>query len=280
MEERNRFVDLHVHTNYSDGIFAPGKVVGLAKERGLTGFAVTDHDTVRGVEEALSAGVNLGVEVIPGVEISANYLKSPEKEVHILGYFVDWKDEKFVATLERFRQVRYERAKSIVSKLNGLSIMISFEDVIKNAGNMNSVGRLHIARALIEKGVVHNVGEAFARYLAPDKPGYVPKDMLSPREAIELILNSKGIPVLAHPQYGASDNESIAEFVGYGLKGIEVWHTKHTKRMIMYFLDLVKKFGLTPTGGSDCHGGIDHHGPVIGNLKIPYEVLEALKEVR
>jgi len=270
------YIDLHVHTNYSDGSFTPKEVVEYCKKVGVIAVGITDHDNIDGIKEAIIEGEKLGVEVVPGVEISCDFKDSSEEEIHILGYYIDYENAKLKQTLKFFQEARQKRAYKIFNKLVSLGIPIKEEDVFKDS--IKSIGRLHFARVLKEKNLVSSIKEAFELYLGYGKPAYEAKLKVSPKEAISLIVEAKGIPILAHPYLEISMNtKSIKELIEYGIKGIEVYHSKHPKNITDELLLLAEKYDLLITGGSDCHGSIDGHPPLLGSLKIPYKVLENIK---
>lgn len=271
------YIDLHVHTNYSDGSFSPKQVIDYCKNIGVVAVGITDHDTTLAIEEAIEEGRKENLEVISGVELSCNFKNSSEGEIHILGYFIDWKNESLQKKLKIFREARKERALKILKKLNSLGFHIKEEEIINN--NINSIGRLHFARLLVEKNITNSIKEAFDLYLGYGKPAYVEKFKLEVKEAISLILESKGIPILAHPYWGTSlDVESLKKLINLGIKGIEVYHPKHSKNVINELLTLAEKYELLVTGGSDCHGVINGQKPLLGSLKLSYEILKKLKD--
>jgi len=265
--------DLHVHTNASDGTETPQKVVQLAKKAGLEAIAITDHDTLDGLFEALRAGREATVEVIPGVELSTEY---NDLDLHILGYFIDFNHQVFLQHLVVLREKRTERAFKIVKKLQHLGIPINFEQVQKTAGN-SSLGRPHIARTLMYAGLVHTPAEAFERYIARGRPAYVPRFKYTPEKVVELILEAKGVPVMAHPGLAGCD-ELIPKLVEAGLKGIEVYYPKHTSQQVEHYLALCAKYDLLPTGGSDYHGFVHKEHSRLASVTVPYLVVQKLKE--
>ncbi len=245
--------DLHLHTTASDGTDTPGKLVSIAADKGFELIAITDHDTMSGVEEAREAGKRRGVRVIPGVEISAG----GDTEVHVLGYAIRQPD-KLVQVLERMRTQRSDRMRQMVIKLNNLGIPVSLEKV--NGMAQESVGRSHLARALIDLGVVKDVREAFQRYLAPGKPAFVEREKLTVSQAVALIASAGGIPVIAHPGQNHGDTfwmkERFAELKESGLRGIEAYHMAHSQQQAISFARMAKDLDLLVTGGSDYHGTI------------------------
>ena len=271
-------IDLHIHTYYSDGAFAPAKAVQYALGKKLSAISITDHDSVEGMPEALEEGKRLGLEVIPGVELSAEVNGAERSEMHILGYYINWKNETLRESLALFRKVRQERADRILEKLSKLGVRLGEEALRKKSGR-GSIGRLHFAKALIEEGFAKNITDAFQKYLGIGKPAYVPKCRLTPDEAIKMIRRSGGIPVLAHPYYGHYSNRNLLRgLVRSGLRGIEVWHSKHPPQSVELFKNLAKELGLIATGGSDCHGSYADEPAMMGTVKIPYSVVTSLKE--
>lgn len=274
-----KYIDLHVHTNCSDGSFSPEAVVEYAAKINLSAIGITDHDTTEAVAKAELAGKKYNLEVIPGVELSVESPNRPGLELHILGYFLEYNNESFQERLSFFRQKRHERAQQILEKLHGMNIYIDGNKLIEKT-NDNAIGRLHFAQALLEEGYVNNIQEAFQKYIGFGKPAYVPKARLSPAEAMAMITNVKGIPVLAHPYFAEINEDMIQQLVNLGLKGIEVYHCKHSLSDIGRFKHYANEFGLLMTGGSDCHGEIDKNEPLMGTMKVSYEILERMKEYK
>lgn len=245
--------DLHIHTTASDGTDSPEAVVALAAEKGFSIIAITDHDTMRGVPEAVAAGEKYGVRVIGGVEISAG----GQTEVHVLGYGI--RDaERLEQTLSLMRDKRAERMAAMVEKLRALGVDVTLDEVM--ALSDGSVGRSHLARVLIDKGVVRDVREAFARYLSPGKPAYVEREKLSVQQAVRLIADCGGLPVIAHPgqNHGESywGRERFHALKAYGLRGIEVYHMAHGAAQAAAFERIARAENLLVTGGSDYHGKV------------------------
>ena len=269
-----KYADLHLHTSFSDGAYSPEGLVNSAVKAGLAAIAVTDHDTVSGVALAIDAAKDRGVEVIPGIELSA---EEGSQEVHILGYFIDYNNNGLLKRLGVLKQNRIERIYKIAEKLNGLGAPLEPEAVFKLAGG-GTVGRLHIARALVSKGFVKNNPEAFQRYIGDRSPAYVLGFRFSAKDAIALIREVGGIPVLAHP-YSMHKDELIPVFVDYGLMGLEVYYPEHSQSMINFYSKMAEKLGLLVAGGSDCHGDAKEEVK-IGMIRLPYEFVEKLKAAR
>lgn len=256
----------------------------LAKEGGLTAMALTDHDTVDGLPEAVAAGEQLGVEIIPGVEISAQF---PGGTMHILGLFVDYADGLLDQRLAVLKQARIDRNPQIIAKLNALGIPITMARVQEISGG-GQVGRPHIARALMELGAVQNLQEAFDKYLGWRKAAYVSKFRFPPEAALAMIREAKGIPVLAHPftlNQGSAYalRNVIIELKGLGLAGLEVFYSDHTPEQIALYLKLAQELGLLITGGSDFHG-LNKPEISLGTMscqdRVTYALVAALKAWR
>ncbi len=280
----NLWIDLHVHTTASDGTFSPSEVVKHAQAKGLTAIAITDHDTVQGVAEAVEVGRLLGLEVIPGVEISVDHAN---KEMHILGYFIELDSPVLAEKLKELQSYRELRNPLMVEKLCSLGLAVTLEEVAAIAQG-DIIGRPHFAALLVKKGYVVDKPTAFERYLAQGKPAYVKKEKLTPAEGIQLILAAGGIPVLAHPKYLLESNspESLSTLIKslkkLGLQGIEVYYSTHTTQEEKLYKKLANSENLLLTGGSDFHGDNKPEiflGSGKGNLSIPYQLLSNLKEL-
>lgn len=265
-------VDLHIHTIFSDGTLSPYETVKMGKLNGLMGLSITDHDEVGGIEEAFKAGKKLGIKVIPGVEFSAKY---NERSLHILGYFIDYKNPKVTEFVVQMREARYQRAIKIIEKLEEQGFHITLDEVKSQAG-IGNIGRPHIASVLINKGLIKNTQEAFNLYLGDGKPCYISKSSITPDAIISLILETGGIPVLAHPGLNKMD-ENIPELIEKGIKGIEVWTPGQRAKETKKYLDIAEKYNLVTTGGSDSHGTRAGY-PQVGEFCVPNEVLEKLEK--
>ena len=265
-------VDLHTHSNASDGELTPAELVRLALERGLTTIALTDHDSVAGIDAAQQAARGTSLEVIQGVELSADV---PKGEVHVLGYFVDWHAPAFLAMLAEFRDSRYGRAEKMTKKLDALGVSISFDRVKEIAGDA-SIGRPHVAQAIVEAGYAGTVTEAFSKYISHDGPAYVEHFRLAPEDAVALILRAGGVPVLAHPR---EVTDWVFPLVKAGLLGLEVYYGMYDDATRAELARLAKQFGLIATGGSDFHG-LKKMGHLagLGENDVPPEVVEKLRK--
>ncbi len=266
-------VDLHVHTTASDGSMSPGQVVELAANLHLKAIAISDHDTIKGISEALIYGVQLGVEVIPAIELSSKY---NSRDVHILGYFIDYRSKKLIDYLRILREARVDRAQKIVNCLQKNGLDITFDEVMRIAGDA-SIGRPHIARALLAKNYVADIGEAFSKYLKSGAPCFLEKFVYPTEKAIFVVHEAGGLAVFAHPGLAKLD-EQIPEFIKMGLDGIEAYHGEHTPEQTEHYLKVAREYGLLITGGSDDHGPISTHGLRLGSVPVPDEIVDRLKE--
>ncbi|MGN0465722.1 MAG: PHP domain-containing protein [Lachnospiraceae bacterium] len=275
------FIDLHVHSNASDGTLTPTEVVNLAKEKKLTAIALTDHDTMEGVKEATEAAKGSELEIISGVEISCEY---KEKEIHILGLFVDIDCEELLYGLDICRKKRDERNEKMLLNFQKAGILMTMEEL--DGGNPNAViTRAHFARYLVEHGYVKKKDDAFKKYLGKKCSFYVPREYMKPEKAIQLIKKAGGLSFLAHAYlYKMSDKEieqMVEQLISYGLDGIEVYHSSHNICESRKLQALAKKKGLLISGGSDFHGT---NKPDIdlsvgrGNLRLPHYILEDIKK--
>jgi predicted metal-dependent phosphoesterase TrpH len=277
-------IDLHVHTSYSDGTLSPRELLRYAADRGIEALAVTDHDTVDGVAEALQEGNEVGVEVVPGVEISAQWESGI---LHILGYFVRTDHPELIETLAYLKKEREDRNTKILSRLRDLNVHISLDEVNSEAG-CGVPGRPHIAGVMARKRYVSTLQEAFDRYLKRGASAYVQKAKLAPIDAMQLIIRADGLPVLAHPHsLGERDPSRLEEIVkglaDQGLQGIEVYYPKHTPDQTRTFLEVTRRFDLAVTGGTDFHGSNKPEielGIIPGQGPLPSSLLLELKERR
>ena len=278
------YVDLHLHTTASDGVLSPAEIVRYAKGKGLQAIAITDHDTIDGCEEGLSEGGRIGFEVIPGIEISAEY--SPGS-MHILGFCLDIHHPLLSERLEFLQKARAERNPKMVAKLNQLGIKITYEEVLKASGG-GQVGRPHFANVLLEKKVVKNFQEAFDRFLKKGAPAYVDKFRFTSKEALHFIREARGVAVLAHPNtLGVSRSSElekvIAQLVDEGLQGIEVYYPEHSSTEVVQYKTLADRYKLLSTGGTDYHGIEKNEldiGVGRGEMKLPYSIVEDIKALR
>lgn len=266
-------IDLHIHTNASDGKYSPAEVVRQAVEHGLTVIAITDHDTVDGIVPALNAAkASSNLRVIPGVEIST---ETSSGETHILGYFIDYYDNQLKTTLELMRNSRRYRAQKMIAKLHNLGVHIDWRRVQEIAGS-GAIGRPHIAQAMLEKGYIASLKEAFAKYIGRDCPAYVEREKITPVEAVQLIVKASGLPVLAHPTTMDHPETTIAELKEAGLVGVEAYYGNYTAEEADKLSALAEKHHLIITGGSDYHGLDIINEPMLGTVNVPDRTAEQL----
>ncbi|MGI5838317.1 MAG: PHP domain-containing protein [bacterium] len=271
MRTKVDYADLHVHTTFSDGVWTPEEVVRMGREAGLKAVGIADHDTMEGLERADAAGMEQEIVIVPGIEINTDY---QQKSVHILGYYCNRESDVLHSQLNRLRQARQGRAAKIVEKLRAAGVSISYERVLRLAG-AGTVGRPHVARAIIELGLATSIQDAFAKYLVPGRPGYVERYKITPAQATAVIRQSGGIPVLAHPGAAGMD-ELIPALLPHGLLGIEVYHPEHDAAATRHYARLAQEMGLLVTGGSDAHGP-DYRSPTrVGSYRVPYDYVEAI----
>lgn len=270
-------IDLHIHSNASDGTLSPEQVVRAACRANLAVIALADHDTTDGVDEALSAARREGgVTVVPAVEISAEH---PRGDVHILGYFMDYKSPAFQSFLRRPRSARPERIEAMCEKLTALGLPVTAGEVRAVAGKASSVGRPHLARVMLNKGYIEHMDDAFRLYLREGKPAYVKRFKNPARESIERIHACGGISVIAHP--GLCEDPGIVEdLIEEGVMGIEAYCHDHDQAKEDHFSGLARRHGLLITGGSDYHGEMLEKTFRLGDLKVPYACYEALEAAR
>lgn len=269
-----KFADLHIHTVFSDGTYTPEQLVSESRKAGVAAVSVVDHDCVEGIKPTIEAARAKDIEVISGIELSAEY---DGLEIHILGYLIDYDSAVLLERVEKLRKNRIERVHKIVDKLREAGVVLDPQKVFDIAGK-GTVGRLHIALALLKEGKVSTVFEAFQKYIGDKACAYVLGFKFSPKEAIKLIKEAGGIPVLAHP-YSVNNDEIIYRFIEDGLMGLEVYYPEHSQSVINFYLDLAKRHNLLVTGGSDCHGSAKPNVK-IGLSKIPYELVERLKAAK
>jgi predicted metal-dependent phosphoesterase TrpH len=267
--------DLHTHSDRSDGTLPPSEVVALAARRDLVGVALTDHDTFEGIPEGTQAAERLGLELVPGIEFSAEY---DGASLHILGYWVDPHDDAVNAELDRLTATRLRRGELIVEKLQELGYEISFDRVAALAGGQ-TIARPHIAAAMVEAGIVATEKEAFDRFISDDGLAYVPKHALDPLDALRLIRDAAGVCVLAHPGMwkgsGSVPDELIERMAEGGMVGIEVWHPDHDEAMRQKYAALAERLGVIATSASDCHG--ERYGYRLGSERTDAETYLELR---
>lgn len=283
MEGFMELIDLHVHTTFSDGTLSPAQVVSLAVTKGLKAIAITDHDTIEGVNEALHAAKDTFLEVIPGTELSCMY---GEKEIHMLGLFLNCDTPGLRESLAAKKEGRKMRNLEMMRRLGEDGIILTMED-LTGANEDTIITRAHFAKALMEKGYVTTMDQAFRKYLGHDKKYCPPKEGFTPEEAIRLILEADGFPAIAHPmlyKMGYKDIEKmITEFQEFGLRGVEVYHSSHNQNESGKLREICVRYSLLPTGGSDFHGSNKPDldiGSGRGGLRVPYLLLRDIREHR
>lgn len=274
--------DLHIHTNYSDGVFSPEKIVDAAVNVGLEVIALTDHDNVLSygvaknyTQELKKEGKNL--EIIQGVEINTIY---KTYEIHILGYFMDTENSDFINLLKTQQHARVKQTKEIVALLNKKEgIKVKYEDIVSQVAQGGSIGRPHIAKAITNVGGTNSVMEAYAKYINDNSPVYVQRKTVAPHDAVEIIYEAGGIPVIAHPHDLEIAENLIKELMHYGLRGIEAYHRKHSPAIVEYFSSMAEELGLIVTGGSDFHAPNIMNGQIIlGKNFVPDWIYDKLVE--
>ncbi len=275
-------IDLHTHTTASDGSMSPTELVRHAAESGLSAIAVTDHDCTDGLDEALEAGKRFGIEVVPAIELSVQ----SDTETHILGFCIDYKSKPLLDKLEEVREFRRKRNCEICDKLKDLGINISFDEVAATATG-RLFGSTHFAAVLLKKGYVSSMREAFDKYLAYGRPAHSHLQCLSPEEGVSLIKEAGGGAFLAHPHLIKISDEQLVSLIkrlkAAGLDGIEGYYTDYTSQMQEKFHGLARELGLMVSGGTDYHGIHKPHitiGKGLGNMGVPYSVLEKIKKIR
>ena len=275
-------IDLHTHTTASDGSLNPAELVEKAREAGLRALAITDHDTTDGLDRALEAGRRLGLEVVPGVEISCD--GGFAGGMHLVGLFIDHHHPELLAGLKRLQRARAERNPKIVANFQRLGIDLSLEEVAALAGG-EIISRAHFAQALVQRGLVGNRAEAFNRYLAAGKPAYAPKFRYPPDQAIALIRRAGGVPVLAHPGLLPLAKPQLEPLLAglkeHGLEGVEALYSEHDTALRRHLTSLAARLELVISGGSDFHGRPKPDvrlGTGLGDLRVPATLLTALRQ--
>ncbi len=279
-------IDLHLHTTRSDGTLTPTELVRMCAERGLRIISITDHDSTEGLSEAFEAASSFPqLTIIPGIELSTDI---PGNEIHVLGYFVDYESPDFQAVLERFREGRENRGRKMVEKLNELGVNISWARV-QEISDGGSIGRPHIAQAMVEDGYVQYPKDAFDKYIGRNGVAYVDRLKLTPADAVQILIDNGALPVMAHPTYSASRSgmdevdsldETIEELKEVGLVGMEVYYKDYTPEQTERLAMLADKLGLIPCGGTDYHAAGNPDEPEPGSVGPPMETIEALKSLK
>lgn len=264
-------IDLHTHTNHSDGYYSPIELIQLVKDARIDVISITDHDNLSAIHDAASIGKEFGIEVIPGLELSSDI---GDREVHILGYFVDPDNQELERYLKFFREERLKRAIRIVNKLKSLGFTISIEDVLEQAKN-SAIGRPHIAQALLNKGLISNYYEAFNKYIGNNCPAYEKKVHISPQSVVKIISDAGGLSFIAHP--GNMPESLLKELIEGGIDGIEVVHPSHNRHQEKFYKGIVNEYFLLESGGSDFHGGKREDEDNLGKYFTTSSALEAMR---
>ena len=267
-----RTCDLHTHSTWSDGVESATRVVEHALDKGLAALALTDHDTLKGIPEARARAESTDLEIISGVELSTS---DGHHEIHILGYFFDENASEIVESLEKFRAIRRDRAREMIERLGELGMPLDEDDVFARAKG-ETVGRPHIAEALVDAGFANNLDDAFRRFIGNHGPAWIPKPLFRPEEAIELISRAGGVTSVAHPAT-IGDESILRKLAKSGLTGLECIHPKHDATLEDHYRRLAGELELIVTGGSDCHGR-RVSGSMIGYGDVPASVVDALRE--
>jgi len=277
-------IDLHVHSTASDGTYSPGEVAELAKKIGLSAIALTDHDTIDGLEEFQKTGDALGLETIPGIEFAALWEKHHRPEIHLVGLGFDPAHPALLDRMQEIRRSRDLRNQKMCEKLSSIGLHITLEEVAANAGG-EIITRAHFANVLLQKGYIKKKEDAFSRYISPGLPGYVEREFLTPALCIQTIKEAGGVAILAHPTLYDLNMDQLEELcrelIPYGLDGIECQYSTYTPTETKAITALAEKLDLLPSGGSDFHGKNKpniHLGSGKSNLAIPYTFWEELKK--
>lgn len=267
-------VDLHAHTTASDGTLEPAELVDLAAERGLRWLGVTDHDTVDGIPETRRQAETAGVTIIPGVELSTTERRA---EVHVLGYGVDPDEPSLRDALASLAAARVRRIEQMIEKLRDAGYDIDGDAILTQA-EVGSIGRPHVARALIAIGAVESIDDAFRRFLTPGTPGWVPRESFTPEQAVGLLVAHDAVPVLAHPFSTGDIAGVLGRLAPIGLRGMEVWYGEYDERQRETLREIARQWDLVPTGGSDFHGPNFREGRELGSAPVPESVVASLVE--
>lgn len=275
-------IDLHVHSVYSDGVLTPEKIVDTAFDLGLSAISITDHDNILAFKHA-QAQAHLrsqetgkpALEIIPGIEVNTMY---NGEEIHVLGYFFDFQDKHLLEMITYQQHARVEQISKIIKKLDKIAnIKITMDDINCLIQDGGSIGRPHMAKAIFKAGGVNSIIEAYKKYINDNSPTYLIRNTVTPHDAVETIYEAGGIPVVAHPHNLKKPEELFKELMNYGLRGIEVYHRRHSPAIIEYFSRIAEDYNLIVTGGSDCHGAGPGGQIHLGRTHVPEWVLQELK---
>lgn len=268
-------IDLHMHTLFSDGSVQPEELVQLALDAGLEAIAITDHDTTDSLPHARRAAEGHPLEIIPGIEINTVW---KDKEVHVLGYYIDPEDESLRAVIDQHKRSRSEQIQEMAHKLKTKAkLNITYEDILSYSEHEETIGRPHVAKAIVAKGGAVNISQAFSKYLNPKADTYVRRKTVTPHDAAEAIYESGGIAVIAHPGDMEMIEELAEDMMNYGLRGLEAYHRSHSPALIEFHCTLAEKLGLIVTGGTDFHGTVDAYPKALERLYMPDSVYKELR---
>lgn len=277
MESRSNplgIIDLHTHTLHSDGALTPRELLEKGKDAGVRLISITDHDSVSGLAEAESCSKEIGIEVVPGIEITSTYGRY---QLHFLGFFFDYNEKSFASRLDYLRSARLNRARRIIAKLNRIKIPLKFESVLERSGVENSIGRPHIANTMVEEGYAETYDEVFNKYLGIGRPAYEANHPFPPEEAIEMIAQAGGLSFIAHPSHYVT-GDVLRQFQQFGLDGIEVIHPSHSPEEVECARSFADCNNLLKCGGSDFHGGLKNDDANFGKYSVEEEWLESMQE--
>ena len=271
-------IDLHMHTTFSDGSISPEELVAMAVENGIKAVAITDHDNTMSYEAAVEAAKGHDLEIIPGIEINTHY---EGHEVHVLGYYIDRNNEYLKEVCAEHNCQRHVQIKELVQKVEKVSkTSFKFEDVASFSREGGTIGRPHVAKALVKKGVAGNISEAFRKFLVPSAQTYVERHTVTPHEAVEAITDAGGLAVIAHPGDMPIIEELTKDLMNYGLAGLEAYHRSHSPAIIEFHCSLAERLGLIVTGGTDFHGEAQYYSNALKQLHVPDWVYDQLKAER
>jgi 3',5'-nucleoside bisphosphate phosphatase len=267
-------IDFHTHTDSSDGALSAEELIEKARQAGITTLGICDHDTVSGLDTAVSIASKKGLTVVPGIEITSSYKRF---QLHFLGYFFDYTDKKFLSRLGELQDARVRRAKRIIAKLNRIKIPLTFESVIERVGGHLSVGRPHIANTMVEEGYAQTYDEVFHKYIGIGRPAYEANYPFPPAEAIGMVSAAGGLAFLAHPSHYVNE-DLLMRLMKDGLQGIEVVHPSHSEEEIAYYNRFANENSLLKSGGSDFHGGLKNDDGNLGKYVIPVEWFNEMRD--
>ena len=267
-----KVADLHIHTNYSDGVLSPEEIVQKSLEHSFSAIGIVDHDTIDGCLHTKTFIDQYPLELITGCEFSCY---EDGKEYHIIGYSINQENDELRNHLDKFRKIRYSRAQKIIKNLNGQGLNINFDLVVEKAAEAPII-RPHIASVLCDLGYVENFKDAFTKYIGDKSPAYEPKAEFPVVKCIQLISKCGGVAVIAHPTYIVNQS-TLYKFIKNGLDGIEVVHPMHDEQLEKYYRTIAQQYWLLETGGSDYHGNRDYDEDNFGKYVVPYSVVESIK---